>query len=88
MRHAIFYIREEVEVKSTILESFFLGVAFGIGVTVLSLYTQKPVCLAASVETLAEVGRTRRAKEEEKKMRRQRLKAMGFSDEEIAEIYP
>jgi hypothetical protein len=88
MRHAIFYIREEVEVKSTILESFFLGVAFGIGVTVLSLYTQKPGCLAASVETLAEVGRTRRAKEEEKKMRRQRLKAMGFSDEEIAEIYP
>ena len=84
----MFYLREEVEVKSTVLETFFLGVAFGIGVTVLSLYTQKPGCLAASIEALAAIGRTRRAEEEEKKVRRQRLKAMGFSDEEIGEIYP
>ena len=74
--------------KSTVLETFLLGVAFGVGVTVLSLYAQKPICLVASVEALAEIGRKRRAKEEEKETRRQELKAVGFSDDEIDEIYP
>jgi len=72
--------------KSTALETFLFGVTVGAGVTILSLYTQKPGCLASSIETIAEIGRSRRAKEEEKRLRRERLKAMGFSDQEIAEI--
>ncbi len=72
--------------KATVIESFLLGVAFGIGVTLLALYTQKPGRLVASIETVAERGRTRRAKEEEKKLQRERLKAAGFSDEEIDEF--
>lgn len=73
--------------KSTVVEAFLLGLTLGIGVTVLSLYTQKPVCLVSSMETIAEMGRARRAKEEEKKLRRERLKAAGFLDEEIDEIF-
>jgi hypothetical protein len=66
--------------KSTTLEIFLLGVTFGIGITILALYTQKPGRL---VETIAESRRARRAKEEEKQFQRKRLKAVGFSDEEI-----
>ena len=73
--------------KSTVLETFLFGVTFGIGITILSLYTQKPGCLVASIETIAEMGQARRAKEEEKKLRRERLKAVGFLDEEIDEIF-
>ena len=69
--------------KSSDLGTFLLGVTFGIGITVLALYTQKPGRL---VETIAESGRARRAKEEEKKLQRERLKAVGFSDEEIDEF--
>jgi len=69
--------------KSPVLETFLVGVAFGIGITVLSLYTQKPGCFVTSLETIVEMGRTRRAKEEENKFLRKRLKAMGFSDKEI-----
>jgi len=72
--------------KSTVLETFLIGVTFGIGLTILLLYTQKPGRLITSIETIAERGRARRAKEEEKKLQRERLKAMGFSDEEINEI--
>ena len=71
--------------KSPVLETFLVGVAFGIGLTVLSLYTQKPGCFVTSLETIAEMGRTRRAKEEENKFLRKRLKVMGFSDKEINE---
>jgi hypothetical protein len=78
---------EEVEMKSTVLETFLFGVTFGIGITILSLYTQKPGCLVTSIETIAEMGRTRRAKEEDKKLERDRLKAVGFSDKEIDEIF-
>ena len=74
---------EEAEMKSPVLETFLVGVAFGIGITVLSLYTQKPGCFVTSLETIAEMGRTRRAREEENKFLRKRLKAMGFSDKEI-----
>jgi hypothetical protein len=49
----------------------------------IALYTQKPGRL---VEAIAESGRARRAKEEEKKLQRERLKAVGFSDEEIDEF--
>ena len=69
--------------KLPVLETFLVGVAFGIGLTVLSLYAQKPGCFVTSLETIAEMGRTRRAKEEENKFLRKKLKAMGFSDKEI-----
>ena len=69
--------------KSSVLETFLVGVALGIGITVLSLYAQKPGCFVTSLETIAEMGRARRAKEEENKFLRKRLKAMGFSDKEI-----
>ena len=71
--------------KSPVLKTFFVGVASGIGITVLSLYAQKPRCFVTSLESIAEMGRARRAKEEENKFLRKRLKAMGFSDKEINE---
>jgi len=76
---------EEAEMKSPVLETFLVGVAFGIGITVLSLYAQKPVCFVTPLETMAKMGRARRAKEEENKFLRKRLKALGFSDKEINE---
>ncbi len=69
--------------KSNALETFLLGVAFGIGITILAFYTQKP---GHFVETIAEGGRARRAKEKEEKLQRERLKAVGFSNEEIDEF--
>ncbi len=72
--------------KSTVLETFLLGVTFGIGITLLALYTQKPAPLVTSIETMAGSRRARRAKEEEKKRQRERLEAVGFSDEEIDEF--
>jgi hypothetical protein len=71
--------------KSPVPKTFLVGVAFGIGITVLSLYAQKPGCFVTSVEAIAEMGRARRAKEEKNKFLRRRLKAMGFSDKEINE---
>jgi hypothetical protein len=47
------------------------------------LYAQKPGCFVTSLETIAEMGRARRAKEEKNKFLRKRLKTMGFSDKEI-----
>ena len=72
--------------KSTDLRTFLLGVTFGIGLTMLALYTQKPGRLVTSMETIAGMRRARRAKEEEKKLQREKLKAVGFSDEEIDEF--
>jgi len=69
--------------KSTVLETFLLGVTLGIGVTLLALYTQKP---GRFVGAIAESGRTRRAREVEKRLQRERLKEVGFSDEEIEEF--
>jgi hypothetical protein len=69
--------------KSTVLKTFLLGFTFGIGITILALYTQKPGRLA---ETIAESSRGRRAKEGKKRLQRERLKAVGFSDEEIDEF--
>ena len=71
--------------KSSVLETFLVGVAFGIGLTVLSMYAQKPGYFVTSLETIAERGRARRAKEEKNEFLRKRLKAMGFSDKEIEE---
>jgi len=73
------------EMKSPVLETFLAGVVFGIGITVLSLYAQKPVCFVTPLEALAKIGRARRAKEEENRFLRKRLRAMGFSDKEISE---
>ena len=73
--------------KSTVWESFLLGLTCGIGITILALYTQKPGRLIASIDTMAEKGRTKRAKEEEEKLQRERLKAVGFLDEEIDAIF-
>jgi hypothetical protein len=73
--------------KSSVLESFLLGVACGIGTTFLALYTQKPARFAGLLETTAETGRSRRTREEEKDLQRGRFRAMGFSDEEIDEAF-
>jgi hypothetical protein len=78
---------KEAEMKSFVLGTFLLGISFGIGITVLALYTQKPGRLVTSIENIAERGRTRRAKEEEAKLLRERLKAVGFLDEEIDEFF-
>jgi hypothetical protein len=78
-------VAEEVEMKSPVLKIFLAGVVFGIGITVLSLYAQKPGYFVSSLETIAEMGRARRAKEEKNRFLRKRLKAMGFSDKEIDE---
>ena len=69
--------------KSPGVGTFLVGVAFGIGITVLSLSAQKPGFFVTSVEAIAEKGRAQRAREEENKFLRKRLKAMGFSDMEI-----
>ena len=73
----------EDAMKSTVLETFLLGVTFGIGITLLALFTRKP---GHFVEAIAESGRTRRAREEEKNLQRERLREVGFSDEEIEEF--
>ena len=77
---------EGAEMKSKVLETFLFGVTLGIGITILSLYTQKPGSFVTLTETIAEKGRARRAKEEQEKLRRERLQSMGFSDREIDEI--
>jgi hypothetical protein len=74
------------EMKSNALETFLIGVSFGIGITILALYTQKPRRLVTSIETIAEARRRRRAEEEEKKLQREKLEAVGFSCEEIDEF--
>ncbi len=71
--------------KSPVLKTFLIGAAFGIGITALSLYAQRPGYFVGSLETLAEVGRARKAKKEENRFLRKRLKEMGFSDKEISE---
>ena len=71
--------------KYPVFKTFLVGVAFGIGITVLSLYAQKPGCFVTSLETISEMGRARRAKEKENKFLRKKLRAMGFSDKEINE---
>jgi hypothetical protein len=78
---------KEAEMKPTILESFLCGVACGIGLTILSLYTQKPSCFVDSIETIGEIGRARRAKQEGEKLERERLRAVGFSDDEIDTVF-
>lgn len=72
--------------KSAALKTFLLGITLGVGATILCLYTRKPDRIVASMEVIAEMGRKRRAEEQEKRLQRERLKGMGFSDEEINEI--
>jgi len=77
---------KEAELKSAALKTFLLGVTLGAGATILCLYTRRPDRVAASMEAIAEMGRKRRAAEEEKRLQRERLKRMGFSDDEIGDI--
>ena len=77
---------EEATLKSAALKTFLLGVTLGVGAAILCLYTRKPDRIAASMEAIAEMGRKRRAEEEEKRLQRERLKTMGFSDEEVDDI--
>jgi hypothetical protein len=77
---------EEAKLKSAALKTFLLGITLGVGATILCLYTRKPDRIVASMEVIAEMGRKRRAEEQEKRLQRERLKGMGFSDEEINEI--
>ena len=81
----LFSVPEGTEMRSTVLGTFLAGVTFGIGITVLSLYAQRPGCFVTSLEAIAEKGRARKAKEEENRFLRERLKAMGFSEKEIDE---
>lgn len=71
--------------KWKFLGTFMLGVTSGIAMTIVCLFAQKPECFVDSVESVAEMGRTRRAKREERILLRQKLRAMGFTDEEIRE---
>ncbi len=73
--------------KSSVLESFLLGLACGIGITFLALYTQKPARFADLLESAADTGRSRRAREEKRDLQRERFRAMGFSDQEIDEAF-
>jgi len=68
------------EMKSTILETFLLGVTFGIGITLLALYTQKPGRFAENNRRERASTKSQRRR---KQLQRERLKAVGFSDEEI-----
>lgn len=72
--------------KRPVVEAFLCGVTLGIGMTVLSLYTQRPACIATMIEATGEMGRARKAKKENEKIQRERLRAAGFSDEEIDEV--
>ena len=76
----------EARMKAAALKTFLLGVTLGAGATILCLYTRKPNRIAISMDAIAEMGRKRRAEEEEKIMRRERLRGMGFSEEEIDDI--
>ena len=86
-RGRVFLVVEEAEMKFTVPKPFLFGFTCGIGITLLSLYTRKPGCFVTSIERLAEVGRTRRAKEEEKRMEKEWLRAAGYSDKEIDEVF-
>jgi hypothetical protein len=71
--------------KWKFLGTFLLGVTSGIGLTILCLFAQKPECFVDSVESVAQMGRARREKREERILLRRKLRAMGFTDEEIRE---
>ena len=73
--------------KSGFMKPFLIGFACGMGITLLALYTQKPGSIISSIDRLGELGRTRRAREEEKKVDRELLKAAGYSDQEIDEVF-
>jgi hypothetical protein len=78
---------EEAEMKSAGLKAFLFGIIFGIGMTMVCLYAQKPGRLATSIETIAEMGRARGVRKEERNLLGDRLKATGFSDKEIDEYF-
>jgi len=73
--------------KSSVFESFLFGVACGIGITFLTLCTQKPARFVDLLESTAESGRCRRSRSAGREAQRERFKAMGFSEEEIEEAF-
>jgi len=73
--------------KPTSLEKFLCGVACGIGLTILSLYTQKPGWVVDAIDAITQLGRARRAKEKEENLEREKLRAIGFSEQEIDEVF-
>ena len=77
----------EVEMKTGFLKPFFIGFACGMGVTLLSLFVHQPGSGVSPIDKIGEKRRIRRAKEEEKKVDRELLRAAGFSDAEIEEAF-
>lgn len=73
--------------KSSTFESFLLGFTLGMGLAIFALYSQKPRAVATSLNSIAELGRMRRVKDEETRLQRERLRAVGFSDEEIEGVF-
>ena len=73
--------------KAAFLKSFVLGFTVGVGITVVSLYVQKPGCLVDSIEKISELGRARRAREEDERVEKKWLRDVGFSDHEIDEAF-
>ena len=73
--------------KAGFLKPFFIGFACGMGVTLLSLFVHQPGSGVSPIDKIGEKRRTRKAKEEEKKVDRELLRAAGFSDAEIEEAF-
>ena len=71
--------------RSPAVKTFLVGVACGMGITFLSLYTQRPSWFVTAADAITDLGRARRDKRKENKFIRKRLKAMGFSNKEINE---
>ena len=69
---------EEAEMKSPVLKTFLVGVAFGIGLTVLSLYAQKPGCFVTSLETIAEKGASPKGQRRRKQIPKKEAEGNGL----------
>ena len=78
---------EEVEVGRSVLKTFLLGVGCGIGLAIFSLYVQRPGWFAGLVETIAETGRNRKHRQDEESNQRERLRAAGFSEDEMTQVF-
>ena len=73
--------------RARTLEAFLLGVTAGVGISLLCWYAQKTGRSVPSLETWGEGRQTRRIKKEQNQLRRERLKTMGFSNEEIDDVF-
>lgn len=73
--------------KAGFLKPFFIGFACGMGVALLSLFVHQPGSGVSPIDKIGEKRRIRRAREEEKKVDQELLRAAGFSDAEIEEAF-